>query len=81
MSLSESCPIPSTQRDCNGKVNHTCWSPGVHDIDCPGHGLCCFDGCSNTCYNENKSQQPGFFESNIAPILNSENGTLFHRIV
>jgi len=41
-----------------------CWSPGEHDVDCPldnmwkarskrspdnAFGLCCFDGCRNTC--------------------------------
>ena len=27
----------------------TCWSPGVRDLDCPGQGYCCFDGCAATC--------------------------------
>merc|ERR1711953_668253 len=27
----------------------TCWSPGQRDTDCPGNGLCCFDGCADTC--------------------------------
>merc|ERR1712128_51316 len=27
----------------------SCWSPGQPDGDCPDFGLCCFDGCSNTC--------------------------------
>ena len=27
----------------------TCWSPGQRDTDCPSNGLCCFDGCANTC--------------------------------
>jgi len=27
----------------------TCWSPGVPDTDCPNNGLCCNDGCANTC--------------------------------
>ena len=31
-----------------GKVS-TCWSPGQPDGDCPNFGLCCFDGCANTC--------------------------------
>ena len=30
-------------------VQNTCWSVGVPDVDCPGHGLCCFDGCANHC--------------------------------
>ena len=25
-------------------------------MDCPGHGLCCFDGCANTCYNQRLPQ-------------------------
>ena len=33
-----------------------CWSPGTPDIDCPTgdtqepFGLCCFDGCQNSCF-------------------------------
>ena len=27
-----------------------CWSPGKKYTDCPDHGLCCYDGCANTCY-------------------------------
>ena len=30
-------------------VQNTCWSVGVPDVDCPGNGLCCFDGCANHC--------------------------------
>jgi len=26
-----------------------CWSRGVADVDCPDFGLCCYDGCVNTC--------------------------------
>ena len=35
---------------------HICWSPGSNDVDCPTNdalepfGLCCFDGCQNTCF-------------------------------
>jgi len=39
-------PLPRNQ--CAGKIS-VCWSPGVRDTDCPGHGLCCFDGCVNLC--------------------------------
>ena len=28
---------------------NACWSVGVADVDCPGQGLCCFDGCANVC--------------------------------
>ena len=47
-------PLPSSS--CEGSVD-TCWSPGQPDGDCPNFGLCCFDGCSNTCpqgQSENK---------------------------
>ena len=39
---------PSPPASCAGSVD-TCWSPGQPDGDCPNFGLCCFDGCSNTC--------------------------------
>lgn len=44
------CPAaePLSPADCEGSVS-TCWSPGQRDTDCPNNGLCCFDGCANTC--------------------------------
>ena len=34
------CPAPSLlPQQCAGAVS-TCWSVGVADVDCPGHGLC-----------------------------------------
>ena len=42
------CPPPKPNRKCE-YVKHQCWSLGVPDVDCPGHGLCCFDGCVNSC--------------------------------
>lgn len=56
-SSSESCPVQKAARFCDESVKSTCWSPGVDDVDCPGHGLCCFDGCANTCHNEQKTQK------------------------
>jgi len=46
----DSCPAlsPLPEEDCVGSLS-TCWSPGQPDGDCPDFGLCCFDGCSNTC--------------------------------
>ncbi|XP_040570659.1 zonadhesin [Lepeophtheirus salmonis] len=38
--------------DCIGQTEHTCWTVGTRDSDCPGHGLCCFDGCANTCLDK-----------------------------
>jgi len=44
------CPavagLPISQ--CGGQVN-SCWSIGQADVDCPNHGLCCFNGCANVC--------------------------------
>jgi len=42
-------PLP--RNACAGKTS-SCWSPGVRDTDCPGHGLCCFDGCINVCLGQ-----------------------------
>lgn len=44
------CPAasPLSDAECAGAVSN-CWSPGQPDTDCPNFGLCCFDGCANTC--------------------------------
>jgi len=44
------CPAPGnkTPEECAGAVSN-CWSPGQRDTDCPNNGLCCFDGCADTC--------------------------------
>ena len=44
------CPAasPLSDAECAGAVSN-CWSPGQPDTDCPNYGLCCFDGCANTC--------------------------------
>jgi len=48
-----SCPAasPLSPDECANSVS-TCWSPGQRDTDCPGNGLCCFNGCANTCGEE-----------------------------
>jgi len=52
------CPAPSAGLDCSGAVSN-CWSPGQRDTDCPYNGLCCFDGCADTCVDGPKpSQRP-----------------------
>ena len=68
--------MPPLGKSCSGNEKSTCWSPGVNDVDCPGHGLCCFDGCSNTCNNEKVTQNPGFFEDNVIPLIDNENGKI-----
>jgi len=43
------CEAPSLSgSDCDGSLSN-CWSPGQRDTDCPANGLCCFDGCADTC--------------------------------
>ena len=44
------CPpvSPRSPAQCRGQRSN-CWSPGVRDLDCPASGLCCYDGCANTC--------------------------------
>lgn len=45
------CPAPpygGSEEECAGIVSN-CWSPGQRDTDCPNNGLCCFDGCADTC--------------------------------
>ena len=52
------CPAinPLTDAECAGAVSN-CWSPGQLDTDCPNFGLCCFDGCANTCVDDNAPAQ------------------------
>ena len=54
-----SCPNvnPLSDAECAGAVSN-CWSPGQGDTDCPNFGLCCFDGCANTCVDGPQSKKP-----------------------
>jgi len=49
----QQCPVVEqrTGAECSNATAN-CWSRGVPDVDCPEYGLCCFDGCVNTCYEE-----------------------------
>jgi len=51
------CPAaePLSPADCEGAVS-TCWSPGQRDTDCPNNGLCCFDGCADTCGDQPQAE-------------------------
>ena len=53
------CPgvRPRAPAQCRGQRSN-CWAPGVRDTDCPGHGLCCYDGCANTCLGSPPSSRP-----------------------
>ena len=54
------CPAanPLSDAECAGAVSN-CWSPGQSDTDCPNFGLCCFDGCANTCVDGPQSEWSG----------------------
>ena len=57
LSVSSQCPDVSAMppvSSCSAAVSN-CWSVGEPDWDCPDNGLCCFDGCANTCLG---SSQP-----------------------
>ena len=41
---------------CSSAVSN-CWSVGEPDWDCPDNGLCCFDGCANTCLGSSPPPQ------------------------
>ena len=51
------CPHVEPKPNCTHTEN-VCWSPGTQDVDCPlddgsgDFGLCCFDGCGNTCLKQ-----------------------------
>jgi len=49
----QQCPVVEQRPgpECSNATAN-CWSRGVPDVDCPDYGLCCFDGCVNTCYEE-----------------------------
>ena len=52
---------PPIQRNVKCEyVQNTCWSVGTPDVDCPGNGLCCFNGCANHCL-----PAPNFLPSNF----------------
>ena len=53
------CPAarPRSPAECRGQRSN-CWSPGVRDTDCPHNGLCCYDGCANTCTASTPSRPP-----------------------
>ena len=53
------CPNVEQNPNCvETPKAQTCWSPGTLDVDCPledgsgEFGLCCFDGCRNTCLQQ-----------------------------
>ena len=50
-------------------VQNTCWSVGVPDVDCPGNGLCCFDGCANHCLRPQFLSDPFHIPPNKAYLV------------
>jgi len=45
-----------SEEECSNSTAN-CWSQGVPDVDCPDFGLCCFDGCVNTCKLDPEPEQ------------------------
>ena len=45
------CPSLNKTIECSQYEGrqHQCNSPGISDSNCPGHGLCCNNGCINIC--------------------------------
>jgi len=50
------CPKVEFKDNCpESPAKPACWTPGINDVDCftgdedQAFGLCCFDGCFNTC--------------------------------
>ena len=56
-SSNNTCPNVDQKPNCT-ETQSTCWAPGTEDVDCPledgsgEFGLCCFDGCGNTCLKQ-----------------------------
>jgi len=68
------CPAPSSgsPEECAGAVSN-CWSPGQRDTDCPNNGLCCFDGCADTCVDGPKPTPPPYEpEPPVEPVVVDE---------
>merc|ERR1712209_39733 len=61
-----STAAPRSPSQCRGQLSN-CWSPGVRDTDCPGHGLCCYDGCANTCVTE-RLPEPSLQQPVVVPV-------------
>ena len=72
------CPAanPLTDAECGGAVSN-CWSPGQPDTDCPNFGLCCFDGCANTCVD---GQSMRYYYNTNLPNFNSYSKWLYLEI-
>ena len=43
---------------CARNSQHTCWAHGKRSLDCPLNGLCCFDGCFNSCLPPDYEHNP-----------------------
>jgi len=70
-SSSQSCPPVEDKLpgQCSNATAN-CWSRGVADVDCPNFGLCCYDGCVNTCLAD--SDQDIEYDLSLAEGLEEE---------
>merc|ERR1719445_849057 len=71
----DTCPVveSKTEEECSGAVA-TCWSRGVPDVDCPDFGLCCFDGCVNTCkiHDETDEEDYEAYDETLADSIDED---------
>ena len=71
----DTCPKidPLPAYECSKRrTRKMCWSVGQADVDCPtpnghGYGLCCFDGCTNSCRYKAKALGNVFIQANDVP--------------
>jgi len=63
------CPEvgPKPSQMCLNKTP-SCWSEGQSDVDCPGYGLCCYDGCVASCLQPGPTSQVSQQASQCPPV-------------
>ena len=89
----EKCPDVSPNQNCPEKTGPSCWSRGFLDVSCPTQdekkpfGLCCFDGCKNSCFKvkPSKPETSGFISpnpkvSNLKTVLSSDDDEVVKKI-
>merc|ERR1711923_348318 len=73
--LGGTCPQveQKTEEECSNSTAN-CWSRGVPDVDCPDFGLCCFDGCVNTCkiHDETDEEDYEAYDETLADSIDED---------
>ena len=76
-------PCPSYQKpsNCEKYEPSNCRAVGKHDLDCPNHQLCCFNGCSKRCYDGNhhfKIEEAVPFKNSTTSTSSFEKNSMSH---